>query len=298
MAAITIAVPVYNGGDYLERALDAIRRQSHVDYQVLIFDNASTDSTPAIAEAVVTRDPRFHYVRQAENRGALANFVDALNMATTPYFVWHAVDDVWDDNYLSELLGLLEREPAADLAVGLVSSTDLDGRLLRTHRFKAGSNLALQALRIHPSWIYGLFRREPLAARVAKVWTEYRHPWAWDHLTLFPFVIGGRVAGTVGTTFHQVIRRSKNLPRRPRVQPDLRLMSELRRCFSAIATADIDALDVPPAQKLILRLMLPVYVGKRVYRLRRMWYRRLRAQFSRTPPAAKIDERGGFETYY
>ena len=52
-----------------------------------------------------------------------------------------------------------------------------------------------------------------------------------------------RVAGTVGTTFHQVIRRSKNLPRRPRVQPDLRLMSELRRCFSAIATADIDALD-------------------------------------------------------
>ena len=299
MVAITIAVPVYNGGDYLARALEAIRRQSFVDYCVLIFDNASTDDTASIAQDMAARDPRFAYVRQAENRGALANFVDALEAASTPYFVWHAVDDAWDDNSLAELLALLEGNPGADLAVGLVRSTDLDGRLLRTHRFKPVSNLALRALRIHPSWIYGLFRREPLAARVAKVWTQYHHPWAWDHLTLFPFVIGDRVAGTTDTTFHLVIRRSKLVPRaRPRVLPDLRLMSELRKRFAAIAAADIDALDASMQQRTLLRLLLPIYVGKRVYRLRRMWYRRLRAQFSRTPPVAKVDERSGFETYY
>jgi hypothetical protein len=157
----------------------------------------------------------------------------------------------------------------------------------------------MRVLRTHPSWIYGLFRREPLAARVAKVWAEYNHPWAWDHLTLFPFVIGDRVLGTEATTFHQVIRRSSLFPRpRPRVLPDLRLMKGLRRRFAAIASTDIEAADVSPLQRRMLYAVLRVYVGKRVYRLRRVWYRQLRAVLGGRQPTTKIDERSGFETYY
>ena len=129
MVAITIAVPVYNGGDYLAQALEAIRRQSFVDYCVLIFDNASTDDTASIAQDMAARDPRFAYVRQAENRGALANFVDALEAASTPYFVWHAVDDERDRAFR-----IARAVHAADVDLHVADFDGLHLRHARSHR--------------------------------------------------------------------------------------------------------------------------------------------------------------------
>lgn len=300
MAGITIAVPVYNGGAFLARALDSIRRQTCGDYVVLILDNASTDETRSIAEAVVAEDARFNYIRQPENKGALANFVDALHAAATPYFLWRAVDDGWDDDYLATLLQVLKDNPQADLAVGMIESTDLDGRHLRRVRFDPSSNCVMQVLRTHPSWIYGLFRREALLARVNLITAEYRHPWAWDHLTLFPFVIGRRMLGTEATTFHQVIRRSaQSGRRRQRVVPDLQLMLELRRRFARIALRDIASLKAGPLVRRGLRMVLPIYIGKRVYRWRRLFYRSLMARLNGETGAARaLDERQGFERYY
>ncbi len=296
MTRVTIAVPVFNGGPHLTQALEAIRAQSFGDFDVVIFDNASTDETAAIAGAMVARDPRFRYFRQPENKGALANFVDALNAARSPYFAWHACDDVWDANYLEVLVGVLDANAQADLAVGIIQSTDLDGRLLRTARFPVNLSVPLRVLRAHPSWIYGLFRREPLTERVAQVWSEYRHPWAWDHLTLFPLVIRERIASTEATTFHQVIRRSKLGRTRQRVRPDLQLMATLRQRFAGIARRDIDALAGSPLLRSALRLILPVYIGKRVYRWRRMLYRQIAGVFS--PEPKSVDEQKGFEAYY
>jgi glycosyltransferase involved in cell wall biosynthesis len=299
LPGITIAVPVFNGGAFLAEALDSIRRQTCGDFCVVIFDNASTDDTQAIAEKVVAEDARFSYVRQSENKGALANFVDALHAAQTPYFLWRAIDDTWDDDYLEVLFKLLQAHPEADLAVGRISSTDLDGRHLRTIRFDVTSNRVMQVLRTHPSWIYGLFRREPLVARVDLVSSDYRHPWAWDHLTLFPFVIQQRIVGTTATTFHQVIRRSSRVARpRQRVLPDLSLMRELRQRFAAIALRDIAMLDVGPTLRRTLQMILPIYIGKRVYRLRRIFFRRLRGLLSGRTASLPVDERQGFERYY
>lgn len=65
MAAITIGVPVYNEEILLERALEALRTQPFADIEVLIYDNASTDKTPEIAQRFVAQDSRFHYFRQS-----------------------------------------------------------------------------------------------------------------------------------------------------------------------------------------------------------------------------------------
>ena len=287
---------MFNGGQFLNNALESIRAQSFVDFEVVIFDNASTDHTAEIVQAMVARDTRFSYVRHTDNMGALPNFVHALNASCSPYFAWHACDDAWDANYLEVLVGLLDAHPEADLAVGMIRSQDLDGRLLRTVRFPTHLSVPYRVLRVHPSWIYGLFRRGPLTNRVTEVWGEYRHPWAWDHLTLFPFVIRDRIVSTETTTFHQVIRRSKLGLTRQRARPDLRLMATLRRRFREIARRDIDALKGSPMLRAVLRLVLPIYIGKRVYRWRRMMYRNLVAILS--PVRKSVDEQKGFETYY
>ncbi len=98
--AITIGMPVYNGAQYIREALDSLLAQTFTDFELIISDNASTDATQSICEEYARREPRVHYVRQAENKGALANFQFVLGQARGEHFMWAAADDRWDKHWI------------------------------------------------------------------------------------------------------------------------------------------------------------------------------------------------------
>ena len=219
MAAITIGVPVYNEADRLDRCLELLRAQTFSDFEVLIFDNASTDATGQIAQAFCARDPRFSYVRQPVNRGAIGNFNDVLKAARSPYFIWRAADDSADLNYLEVLHGLLEADPTKRLAVGRIVGT-FRGEVERTTRFprlKGDGKLDDQwrlMFGASPSWVYGLYRREALIPILDRIVRDYGDDtWAWDFLLMLPFFMDAAVAGTDATSFEAALRPA---PRRAR----------------------------------------------------------------------------------
>ncbi len=282
-ATITIGVPVFNEAKYLAEALEALRAQPFQDIEVLIHDNASTDATPEIAATFVARDPRFHYFRQAENKGPLPNFYDVLRAARSPYFMWRAPDDRADVDLIQRLYRALEASPNKDLAVARIVSHDLDGRCARVYEcpdvgegasFSTRRKLLFES---HPSWYYCLFRREPLLQRTETVVARYGHEWAADHLTLFPFLFDNRVVCVPETTFHQLMKRVLPPGKRhhPRAKLDLALMQTLRRRFWTVLAADLATRVRSPPARWIYAWLLWLYVGKRVYRFRLMVRRRL-----------------------
>jgi len=120
MSDVTVGVPVYNGAQCLEECLQCLERQTYRDFVALIYDNASSDATPDIAQRFVRKDSRFRYFRQPHNKGAIPNFSNVLEAAETPYFLWRADDDLTDDRYLEVTRNLLRERPDAKLAVGVV----------------------------------------------------------------------------------------------------------------------------------------------------------------------------------
>jgi glycosyltransferase involved in cell wall biosynthesis len=66
---INIGMPVYNGAEFLHRAVDSLLSQTEGNFELLISDNASTDDTEAICREYLKRDPRVRYVRHERNRG-------------------------------------------------------------------------------------------------------------------------------------------------------------------------------------------------------------------------------------
>lgn len=98
--AITIGMPVYNGSQYIREALDSLLTQTFTDFELIISDNASTDTTQSICEEYARRDPRIRYLRQTENKGALANFQFVLEQAQGEFFMWAAADDLWDKRWI------------------------------------------------------------------------------------------------------------------------------------------------------------------------------------------------------
>ncbi len=67
----TVVCPVYNRARTLPQALDSLLAQTYEDWLCLILDDGSTDGSADIAEDYARRDPRFRYVRFAENRGGV-----------------------------------------------------------------------------------------------------------------------------------------------------------------------------------------------------------------------------------
>jgi cellulose synthase/poly-beta-1,6-N-acetylglucosamine synthase-like glycosyltransferase len=66
---LTIGLPVYNGEKYVAESIEALLCQSFKDFELIISDNASTDSTGDIARRYEKQDSRVRYFRQPQNVG-------------------------------------------------------------------------------------------------------------------------------------------------------------------------------------------------------------------------------------
>ena len=105
---VSIGMPVYNGEAFIREALDSLLAQTFTDFELIISDNASTDGTEAICREYAAKDERIRYLRQAENRGAPANFQCVLDEAVGEYFMWAAADDWWEKTFIQTTLELHE----------------------------------------------------------------------------------------------------------------------------------------------------------------------------------------------
>jgi glycosyltransferase involved in cell wall biosynthesis len=169
---VSVGLPVFNGSNYLELAIESIRRQTLTDFELIISDNASTDDTEAICRRHAADDARIRYYRNASNIGASANFNRSFTLASGEYFKWAAHDDTLAPTYLERCVALLEANPDAVLCQSLVRLIDADGKSVGVYDSElqradsASPSERFAALVISAHWCtesFGLIRSEALA---------------------------------------------------------------------------------------------------------------------------------------
>lgn len=107
---VSIVVPVFNGERFLRESLDSILAQTYPQCEVLVMDDASTDSTAAI---VASYGNRVTAVRQPKNVGQFANVNDGIARVQGEYVsVFHA-DDVYHPTIVEREVEYLSRYPEA-----------------------------------------------------------------------------------------------------------------------------------------------------------------------------------------
>jgi glycosyltransferase involved in cell wall biosynthesis len=117
-ADVTIFLPVYNGANYIQQAIDSVLAQTYTNWTFLIVDNCSTDDTAEICKPYLT-DPRFKYVLNETNLGVHGNFHKALSLCSTPYFAYLSHDDIYvRPDAFEEARGILE----ADKSLAMVNA--------------------------------------------------------------------------------------------------------------------------------------------------------------------------------
>ncbi len=274
MPAVTIGVPVYNGGALLSECLECLSAQTFPDFEVLIYDNASTDATASIAQSWAARDNRFKYFRHPQNRGPMQNFLDVLNAATADYFMWRAHDDLSAPNFVEVLHRLLVDNPKAALAVCEVRSFS-PGRVEKRRPvpdFGTGSRAARLRrvlFQSQASWFYGLWRRQALVEGFTAARAAYPYEWAHDHRLLFDLILDELIVGSPATYF---VQRTTE-PERRQIAVDEVSAAEMRRVRSVFARqcrAAVARRSFSPAERALLALSLFSYVNRRTYKRSRV----------------------------
>lgn len=110
---ISIVMPVYNTGKYLEEALDSLANQTFRDFQVFCVNDASQDEvTNGLLKAYEAKDDRIHVIWLQENVGAAEARNIGFSKAQGEYVIFLDADDIFRENMLEEMYQKIRQEDA------------------------------------------------------------------------------------------------------------------------------------------------------------------------------------------
>ena len=130
---VGVVIANHNNCAFVDRAIESVARQSVRDLQVVVVDDASTDSSDEVIRRSLARldDTRFRYVKLATNLGQAGTLRRGMAELDTPFVCFLDSDDLWYDDFVARHLAV---HMNADFPVALTYCDshviDADDRLL------------------------------------------------------------------------------------------------------------------------------------------------------------------------
>ncbi len=113
---ISIIIPTYNRANYVEQTIESALAQDYENYEVIVSDNASTDSTTEVVNKYLKND-KFKYYKNETNIGMVKNWHKALyDYSTGDWFLILSDDDYFIDNlYLTKAVELIKKSASVKM---------------------------------------------------------------------------------------------------------------------------------------------------------------------------------------
>jgi glycosyltransferase involved in cell wall biosynthesis len=120
----SIILPTYNRAHLLQRAITSVLSQSYGNFELLIINDGSTDTTNAVVHSI--HDPRIQYRIQERNYGVQRSRNLGLDIATGKYLYFLDDDDELTQGALELIIKLVESVPFKDFKIFWFDSIDAE----------------------------------------------------------------------------------------------------------------------------------------------------------------------------
>lgn len=128
---VSVIIPLYNAAAHIEASLTSIINQDYSNIEIIVVNDASTDSSPAIAQRLLENSGRqFQLIHHTQNRGVCAARNTGLASAHGEYFCLCDNDDTEDPKFISTLLREAEQKNADIVFCGIKQYYESDNRLI------------------------------------------------------------------------------------------------------------------------------------------------------------------------
>lgn len=142
---LSIGIPVYNGEKFIKKKLNSLLSSTFQDFEIIISDNFSTDSTQKICQEYLKKDKRIKFFQQTKNIGIWKNFDFVLQHAHCDYFLWTSVDDIIVPGFFEKNILFLESDPNVVCSISQVE--------------RYGSHIDMFLPHENDSYIYKIYKR-------------------------------------------------------------------------------------------------------------------------------------------
>jgi glycosyltransferase involved in cell wall biosynthesis len=122
---VSIVMNIRNGAPYLREAIDSALAQTFTDWELIIWDDRSTDDSARIAQSYT--DPRIAYYLSPDDTPLGAARRSAIGLARGEFIGFLDQDDVWLPRKLEWQVALADSDPSAALIYGRTVSFDASG---------------------------------------------------------------------------------------------------------------------------------------------------------------------------
>lgn len=123
--AVSVIMPVYNAGPYLQRAIASILEQGFRDLELIVIDDGSSDGSAMVIASFT--DPRLRSFTQ-ENQGIVATLNRGIELARGRYIARMDADDESLPDRLEQQITIMEAEPGIAVLSSFVDLVDEQGR--------------------------------------------------------------------------------------------------------------------------------------------------------------------------
>ena len=120
---VTVLMSAYNAESFINEAVDSVLKQTFSDFEFLIFEDKSTDTTLELLQSF--KDSRIRLIVNEENQGLTKNLAQGVLMAQGEYIARMDADDVCLPERLQTQFSYLEQNP--DISVLGTAVTFFDG---------------------------------------------------------------------------------------------------------------------------------------------------------------------------
>jgi glycosyltransferase involved in cell wall biosynthesis len=128
---MSVVIPNYNHGHFIEEALAAISGQTRLPAEVVVVDDGSTDDSVARLQSLAARMPWLRIERHAENRGVNAACNTGLGLASGDFVLFSAADDRLDPHTVERAFAAAAAFPTSGIVFSDHAEMNADGAATR-----------------------------------------------------------------------------------------------------------------------------------------------------------------------
>ena len=108
---VSIITPMYNAEKYVPQTIESVLLQTYGDWEMIIVDDGSKDSSAEIVADYSKKDSRVKLIKQ-KNGGCASARNNALDNAQGQYICFLDSDDLWEPVFLAEQIKFLKEKNA------------------------------------------------------------------------------------------------------------------------------------------------------------------------------------------
>jgi len=140
---ISVVMSVYNEEHFIQRAVDSILNQTYRNFEFIIINDGSTDSTGEILESY--NDSRIHLIHQ-ENLGLTESLNKGIRLAKGEFIARMDGDDISRPQRLAKQVAFLDIHPDVGLLGTFVEHMDEEGQFIKTYTYPTTSDKIREVL--------------------------------------------------------------------------------------------------------------------------------------------------------